>query len=111
MPDETPDQADRREGRAVSTNFAGEPRPEADYQLMFLIDRSLPATNYRAEQALRPAVVNRKVWGGNRTEAGAEAQKGILSVLGTCKQQLLSGFTSQPVCPAPGRRRSEPPPR
>jgi transposase len=56
---------------------------------MFLIDPSLPATNY---QALRPAVVNRKVWGGNRTESGAEAQKVILSVLETCKQQLRSGF-------------------
>jgi len=31
----------------------------------------LEATNWRAEQALRPAVVNRKVWGGNRTVAGA----------------------------------------
>jgi transposase len=59
---------------------------------MFLIDPSLPATNYRAEQGLRPAVVNRKVWGGNRTESGAEAQKAILSVLETCKQQLVSGF-------------------
>jgi transposase len=60
--------------------------------LMFLIDPSLPATNYQAEQALRPAVVNRKVWGGNRTEPGAEAQKVLLSVLETCKQQLTSGF-------------------
>ena len=64
----------------------------AEQWLMFLIDPSLPATNYRAEQAIRPAVVNRKVWGGNRTEAGAEAQKVTLSVLATCKQQLLSGF-------------------
>ena len=61
--------------------------------LMFLIDPTLPATNYQAEQAIRPAVVNRKVWGGNRTEAGAEAQGVILSVLETCKQQLVSGFS------------------
>jgi transposase len=52
----------------------------------------MPATNYRAEQALRPAVVNRKVWGGNRTEAGAQAQGVILSVLRTCKQQVVSAF-------------------
>ncbi len=31
----------------------------------FLIDPTIAATNYRAEQAIRPAVVNRKVWGGN----------------------------------------------
>jgi transposase len=33
----------------------------------------LDATNHKAEQAIRPAVVNRKVWGGNRTAAGARA--------------------------------------
>jgi transposase len=64
----------------------------AEQWFMFLIDPSSPATNYQAEQAIRPAVVNRKVWGGNRTESGAEAQKAILSVLETCKQQLVSGF-------------------
>jgi transposase len=31
------------------------------------------ATNWRAEQAIRPAVVSHKTWGGNRTWAGAEA--------------------------------------
>jgi transposase len=58
----------------------------------FLTDPSIPATNYRAEQALRPAVVNRKVWGGNRTEAGAEAQGIVSSVLQTCRQRLVSAF-------------------
>ncbi len=64
----------------------------AEQWFAFLIDPSIPATNYRAEQALRPAVVNRKVWGGNRTEAGAAAQGVILSVLRTCPQQLISAF-------------------
>ncbi len=32
----------------------------------FLIDPTIQATNHWAEQAIRPAVVNRKVWGGNR---------------------------------------------
>ncbi|MBX3354116.1 MAG: transposase [Phycisphaeraceae bacterium] len=47
----------------------------------------LDATNYRAEQAIRPAVVNRKVWGGSRTEAGAHAQSVLMTVLLTCAQQ------------------------
>ena len=47
----------------------------------------MPATNYLGEQAIRPAVVNRKVWGGNRTAAGAAAQVVTTSVLQTCKQQ------------------------
>jgi transposase len=63
----------------------------------FLTDATLPATNWAAEQAIRPAVVNRKVWGGNRTAAGAAAQGIVTSVLETCKKQALSGldFVSQ----------------
>ena len=38
----------------------------------FLWDPSLDATNWRAEQAIRPAVVIRKVCGGNRTRHGAD---------------------------------------
>jgi transposase len=52
----------------------------------FLIKAGLDATNYRAEQAIRPAVVNRKVWGGNRTVIGARAQSVLTSVLETCRQ-------------------------
>jgi transposase len=63
----------------------------------FLTDATLPATNWAAEQAIRPAVVNRKVWGGNRTPAGASAQGIVTSVLETCKKQALSAldFVSQ----------------
>jgi len=53
----------------------------------FLRHPELDATNWRAEQAIRPAVVNRKVWGGSRTEAGAQAQSILMSVLRTCAQQ------------------------
>ncbi len=53
----------------------------------FVSDPGIEATNWQAEQALRPAVVNRKVWGGNRTAAGAWAQSVLLSVLETCRRQ------------------------
>jgi transposase len=59
---------------------------------MFLIDPAVPATNYLGEQALRPAVVNRKVWGGNRTPAGAEAQEITMSVLQTCSQRAVDAL-------------------
>jgi transposase len=36
----------------------------------FLFDPTIDATNWRAEHAIRPAVVTRKVWGGNRTWRG-----------------------------------------
>lgn len=58
----------------------------------FLTTPKLPATNWAAEQAVRPAVVNRKVWGGNRTLTGAAAQGIITSVLETCKKQAVSAL-------------------
>jgi transposase len=53
----------------------------------FASDPRIEATNWRAEQAIRPAVVNRKVWGGNRTAVGARAQSVLLSVVETCRRQ------------------------
>jgi transposase len=42
-------------------------------------------------------VVNRKVWGGNRTEAGAKAQGIRSSIWQTCKKQAKAAvdFVSQ----------------
>ena len=47
----------------------------------------IEATNWQAEQAIRPAVVTRKVCGGNRTPRGADTQQMVASVLRTCWQQ------------------------
>lgn len=60
---------------------------EFDALFTFLSEPGLPATNWMAEQALRPAVVNRKVWGGNRTWRGACHQERLMSVLRTSGQQ------------------------
>jgi transposase len=59
----------------------------------FLRHPGLDATNWRAEQAIRPAVVNRKVWGGSRTHAGGRAQSILMSVLRTCAQQHRDSLT------------------
>ena len=61
---------------------------ERDAIFPFLYCPGLDATNYRAEQAIRPMVVTRKVWGGNRTENGAHTQSILVSILQTCRQQL-----------------------
>jgi transposase len=58
----------------------------------FLIDPHIASTNYRAEQAIRPAVVNRKVWGGNRTWRGAASQSVLMSVIRTAEQRGLNAF-------------------
>lgn len=60
---------------------------EADALFTFLTHPTVDATNWRAEQGIRPAVVNRKVWGGNRTWQGAATQGRMLSVLRTATQQ------------------------
>jgi transposase len=56
----------------------------------FVFDPRIEPTNWKAEQAIRPAVVNRKVWGGNRTATGARAQGVLMSVFETCRRQTLS---------------------
>jgi transposase len=38
-------------------------------------------------------VVNRKVWGGSRTQTGAEAQSILMSVVRTCAQQHRDALT------------------
>jgi hypothetical protein len=60
---------------------------EQQHLLTFLKTPDVQATNWRAEQAIRPAVVNRKNWGGNRTEHGAEVQQTLTSVIRTSRQQ------------------------
>jgi transposase len=58
----------------------------------FVFDPRIEATNWLAEQAVRPAVVNRKMWGGNRTEPGAQAQGILMSVIETCRRQTSSAI-------------------
>src|SRR5581483_720611 len=62
-------------------------RRERQALFTYLHHEGVQATNWRAEQAIHPAVVNRKVWGGNRTPAGVETQQVLASLLRTCHQQ------------------------
>ena len=62
---------------------------EATALLTFLGDPAIDATNWRAEHAIRPAVVTRKVCGGNRTRRGADTQQVLASVLRTLDQRGL----------------------
>ena len=61
--------------------------------LFLFLDRSdVDATNYRAEQAIRPAVINRKTSGGNRTPRGARAQAVLMSIQRTAKLRSISAL-------------------
>lgn len=72
----------------------------------FLQFEGIDATNHKAEQAIRPAVVNRKVWGGNRTQTGAQAQSILMSVIFTALRQKRDALTflTQLLTATPGQR-------
>jgi transposase len=59
----------------------------------FLFDPTIDATNWRAEHAIRPAVVTRKVCGGNRSWAGADSQQILASVIRTASQREVNPHT------------------
>jgi transposase len=69
--------------------FAGHLAVELPAVFGFLFDPTVDATNWRAEQALRPAVVNRKVSGGNRSARGAATQQILASVVHTARLRGL----------------------
>lgn len=83
----------------IDTLLSGEPTHPANKRLLghlanerehlttFLRKPGVQATNWRAEHALRPAIVNRKSWGGNRTWTGAHTQEVTTSVIRTARQQ------------------------
>jgi transposase len=60
---------------------------EREHLFTLLDAPGVEATNWRAEQAIRPAVVCRKAWGGNRTWTGAATWQALSSVLRTTGQQ------------------------
>ncbi len=62
---------------------------EREHLFTFLTEPGVQATNWRAEQALRPAIVNRKSWGGNRSWQGARTQETLMSVIRTARQQNI----------------------
>lgn len=76
---------------ADARRFAAHLRTEFEAVFSFLFDPTLDATNWRAEHALRPAVITRKMCGGgNRTTRGAQTQQVLTSLLRTAQQRGLN---------------------
>ena len=67
-------------------------RNERDALFTFLRNPSVPASNWWGEQAIRPAVVTRKIWGGNRTGHGAVTQQRIITFFRTSDQQSVDPY-------------------
>lgn len=82
---------------------------EKDAPLTFLRHEGVDATNWRAEQGVRPGVVNRKVWDGSRTQAGARTQERLASLLRTAasrERTLSPSSANSPVERPQSRPRS-----
>ena len=62
---------------------------EKDALFTFLADPAVDATSWRAEHAVRPTTVTRKVCGGNRTERGAATQGRMMTLFRTATQQSI----------------------
>lgn len=75
-----------------SIRFALHLLTNRDALFLFLDHPDLEATNHLAEKAIRPAVINRKTSGGNRTFNGAHAQAVIMSILRTAKLRSVSAL-------------------
>jgi transposase len=83
--------------RRVVQNFATHLAVEFPAIFTFLLEPdAIDATNWRAEQALRPAVVTRKVCGGNRSPRGAHTQEVLASLLRTIQQRDLDAAVILP---------------
>ena len=65
---------------------------ESPHLLTFVRQPAAESTNNRAERELRPAVVARKTWGGNRTDTGARTFESLASVLRTAHLQDQDSF-------------------
>jgi transposase len=87
------DLTERPRCNQANERFAKHLNKHAGSWFVFLLDPTIPATNHRAEQALKTPIVNRKVWGGNRTDLGGQAQSVTCSVLQTCRNRAMDAFT------------------
>lgn len=62
----------------------------------FVRNPDVDSTNNRAERAVRPVVVIRKVSGGTRSEQGSRTLETLLSVTQTCNLRGLNFLTTEP---------------
>ncbi|GAC1357925.1 MAG: IS66 family transposase [Acidimicrobiales bacterium] len=77
----------KRPTHAANRRLLKHLRNERPAMLTFVGDPAVDATNWRSEQAVRPAVANRKVCGGNRTWNAANTQQILMTLFRTAYQQ------------------------
>ncbi len=78
---------------------------ESDALFTYLGIDGVDATNWKGESGVRPCVVNRKTWGGNRTWRGAKTQGVITSVIATAAKNgvdAIAYLAARARSPDPG---------
>ena len=70
---------------------------QQDHLFIFLLHKSVPATNNPAERSLRPAVMHRKISCGNKTRKGADTWQVLASMVTTTTEQRNDTPFSQKV--------------
>lgn len=90
----------------TNVKFAKHLERHRDELFLFLKEPAIEATSWPADHAIRPAVANRKVFGGNRDPSGARAQEFLASIAATCVQRGVEVFDylSRVLRAAPARR-------
>jgi transposase len=76
----------------INARLANHLANHQDQLFLFLKYPSIEATSWPADHAIRPAVSNRKIFGGNRDPAGALAQEILSSIATTCDQREVPVF-------------------
>ena len=79
---------DQKEARRLQKRY----RKHREHLFVFLYRSDVPPTNNVSEQALRTAVVHRKVTGGFRSQWGADAYAAIASVIDTAALHGVNAF-------------------
>ena len=73
-------------------NIAKRFRENGDSYLRFISNPEIEPTNNRAEQDVRPAVIDRKVSQGTRGQQGREYKERLWTILTTCARRGVSAF-------------------
>lgn len=87
---------DHRYSSNHCARFARNVLKDMPHWFRFVTDPSVDSTNNRAERALRPMVVARKVSGGSRSENGARVRAILSSILQSLDQRGLDLFEHTP---------------
>ena len=83
---------DKEYFEAKVQKFIGKISNGFDYWFTFIINPGVEATNNRAERALRPQVVLRKIMGTQRNEKGTSIHERIMTALATWEQRGLNSL-------------------